>query len=181
MSASARDLKRSRTAVSRRSLLALVAVAAACGGSPVGSAGQGGTFDADIAGAAVAQLNGYAGSQGQAGVVWVLQLVDTIVDNHIEISQEGVGRPAGGTTYPLVDATTSLAGAAPANHFVASVTLSQSIMVGPGFDRLTGSMTVTQSTPTSVAGTFTMTASLSTNPASTITVNGTFASVNKGT
>ena len=180
MSASARDAKTSRTSITQRSLIALFAVAAACGGSPVGSAGQGGTFDATVTGAANAQLTGYAGSQGQAGTVWVLQLTATDVENHIEISKEGVGRPGPGA-YPLVDYTTSETGSAPPNYFVASVTLNPSLGAGPGFDRLTGTMTVTQSRAGSVAGTFTMTASLSTNPASTITVTGTFASVNQGT
>ena len=180
MITSVKDPETSRTSVTRRSLLALVVVAAACGGSPQSGAGQGGNFDANITGAANAQLTGYAGSQGQAGVVWVLQLVSMGVDSSIEFSREGSGRPGSGS-YPLVDATTSRGGSAPADHFVASVGLSQSIMVGKGFDTLTGTLTVTQSTARSVAGRFTMTASLSTNPASTVVVTGTFASTNVGT
>ena len=167
----------SMTTFGRRGLATIVLMTAACGGAPTGGAGQGGQFDADLAGIVTTHLSGFATSSGQTGVTWTLQLITPGGDNTITMMWEGDGRPDPGA-YPLVDFTTSLTGAPP-GHFVGAVVLDDGLLPGDGFDNLNGTFTVSRSTPGSVSGSFSLTAFHSSSPASRLAVTGTFSSTNK--
>jgi hypothetical protein len=146
-----------------------------CGGSHA-AATQGGEFQAKVSGAATASLKGFAPSTGRPGVGWTLQMETPGAGNVIMIVREGAGRPDPGT-YTLVDAATRLRSPA-AGHLVASVLLHDSILPGPGFDTVRGTLTVTDSSDTSVHGTFTITARNSKSPSHGVTVTGSFKSRN---
>lgn len=89
-----------------------------------------------------------------------------------------VSRPEPGD-YPLEDFTRSLGGAAPADHLVAAVQLGPELLANAGFDRLTGTLSMTWSSASSVAGTFTLTTSAAARPGEVLDVTGTFRATHK--
>ena len=163
----------------RTALGVLFLSVAACGGTPTGGANQGGQFTADLSGVVTTRLTGTAGSQGRVGVTWTLLLVHTDAESSISVFIDGDGRPAPGT-YPLVDFTTHNTSPVP-GVLVGAVVLGNGVLPGPGFDILSGTFTVTSSTPTSVVGTFLMTAAHSSSPGTVLQVSGTFDALNQDT
>lgn len=156
--------------------LGLFALTAACAEAPAAAA-QGGTFRAQLTGAADATLEGYAPSSSRPGVAWTLQMETPGGDNDITMLREGAGRPDPGT-YALVDVTTKMGNAA-SGDIVVAVRLHDSVLPGGGFDTVRGTLTVTASSEASVEGEFTLTAHHSTNPDRSVVVTGTFKSHNR--
>ena len=161
----------------RRLLFALL-VAVGCGGSPTGATAQAGQFTADLSGLVNTRLTGFATSSGAASSGWTLTLITPGGEHNISMAFEGVARPDPGD-YALVDITRSLVGAAPTPHIVAAVQLGPALLSNAGFNSLTGTLSVTTSTASSVEGTLTLSTFHTDRPQEVLEVTGTFRSTNR--
>jgi hypothetical protein len=126
---------------------------------------------------APAQLTGFAPSfssdrMGQ----WYVQLVTPGGQSSLMLLYAGAGRPATGT-YRIVDVIAN-DGKAPAGEFVALGNVDPAVLSVQGLGSLDGTITITSSSSTSVAGTFTYRAGVA-GRATGVTITGQFRSRNK--
>lgn len=163
---------------SAAALAAFFSVAATCGdsGSPTAPEDELGQFSASIDdGSMNQQLSGTAESMGTASgtPAWALELLATGGSGRITFTEEGMPRPGTGTY--VIDSTLEHGGNAPNSRFTAVVLLPPS----SGFGSISGTLEITSSSPTRVAGTFTFTAADPENESRTVTVTGSFDAVNE--
>lgn len=139
--------------------------------------GVGGEFEAVISGAEVLELCGFAtSSEGPEGKGWSLQLVTPGGGSTVMLITEASGRPPRGT-YEIVDFQ-GTDGAPPAGAFVGLIGLDVDALGATGFSSVSGSLTITSSSPDEVAGEFRFTAREGPESATLIEVTGSFVAGN---
>ena len=150
--------------------------AATCGSgsSPTAPVDELGQFTATVSGAVSAQLSGSADALGTASGTpgWALGMTALDGSGGISFVEEGMPRPSPGT-YVLASALEH-GGNAPNSQFTATVGFPPS----SGFGSISGTLTITASSPTSVAGTFDFTAADPEDESRTVSVTGSFNAVN---
>lgn len=158
--------------------VAIVGVAAACSSSssPVGPLGGGSEFTATLTGVLSTQLSGTATSLGTATgtPAWAVELLGANSSGGISFTREGMPRPSTGV-YAIVSALEH-GGNAPDSDFTGVVLVASP---ASSFGSLSGTLTITGSSPTSVSGEFTFTAADPSDESRTITVTGEFTASNQ--
>lgn len=174
--------RRPRAPHGRRPRLAVLAslalVGAACGSSssPTDPLPDAGRFTATVTGAVSAQFTGTAASFGTASspAAWAVQMTADDRSGGVSFSEEGAPRPTPGT-YSLASALEH-GGNAPDAAFTGVVGVASA---AAGFGSISGTLTITSSSPTSVSGEFTFVAVDPEDESRQVTVTGSFTSENR--
>ena len=166
-----------KTIALRTALLAGLATLPACGTSQGPDTSTTGEFQATVTGAATAELSGFASSEGEEGLGWAVFLITPGGESNIMLLASEIGRPGPGT-YQLADIASTLKDPPP-GVYSAMVGLN-SVPAPLGHRSISGTFTVTSSSPDAVSGRFDFLAGDPADAAGQISVIGTFTSRNAG-
>lgn len=156
-------------------LLVLTALGCSSSSSPTDPIPEEGRFNATVSGAVTAELSGTATSFGTASspAAWAVQMRASDGAGGVSFAEEGAPRPSPGT-YALASAIEH-GGNAPDAAFTGVVGIASPVS---GFGSISGTLTITASSPTSVSGEFDFVAADPENEGRTVQVTGSFTAVN---